>query len=121
MAKHIRIGKKGEDEAIAFLQKQGYTILHTNWRYQHLEIDIIAEYKSIICIVEVKTRTIGSKEDIPDWITPKKIKNLVHAAEQYLQQTTSNAEVRFDIIGILQQPFLQIIHIKEAFYGSDVS
>lgn len=52
------IGSKGEELAVAHLQKQGYKILATNWQWLHKEIDIIAQKKSFVVFVEVKTRII---------------------------------------------------------------
>ncbi|MBP5136262.1 MAG: YraN family protein [Paludibacteraceae bacterium] len=42
MAKHNELGAKGEELAKQLLVGKGYQILHTNWRYKHEEIDIIA-------------------------------------------------------------------------------
>src|ERR1700748_2158200 len=40
VAKTIETGKNGEEQALTFLKNAGYVILHTNWRFKHLEIDI---------------------------------------------------------------------------------
>ena len=42
MAAHLDIGKAGERLAEAYLVKNGYTILHRNWRCGHEEVDLIA-------------------------------------------------------------------------------
>ena len=60
MAKHNKLGKKGELIAFMFLQKEGFCILKTNWRYQKAEVDIIAQKDGFLVFVEVKTR--GSKK-----------------------------------------------------------
>src|ERR1700751_1403233 len=52
----LQTGKKGEEQAIAFLRELGYEIIHINWRFKHLEIDIIARENNFLVIVEVKTR-----------------------------------------------------------------
>jgi len=49
-------GKKGEDIAGAYLEKQGYNIRHRNFYHQKAEIDIIASKNEILAIVEVKLR-----------------------------------------------------------------
>ena len=56
MAEHNELGKKGEALAVTFLNKNGYKILAKNYRFKKLELDIIAEYKNELIIVEVKTR-----------------------------------------------------------------
>lgn len=35
------LGKQGEDEVCQYLIRHGHTILDRNWRYGHLEIDIV--------------------------------------------------------------------------------
>lgn len=49
------IGNWGESVAKNYLENKGYTILETNWRHHHFELDIIA-YKNGVVGVEVKTR-----------------------------------------------------------------
>ncbi|MEY3819267.1 MAG: hypothetical protein RLZZ425_735, partial [Bacteroidota bacterium] len=51
------IGIFGENMAISHLSELGYEIMHRNWRYKHLEIDIIANKDNLLHIIEVKTRT----------------------------------------------------------------
>ena len=43
MADHNLLGKAGEQEAVEFLVRQGFTVRETNWRLGKLEIDIIAQ------------------------------------------------------------------------------
>ena len=43
MAKHNETGVKGEQIAQNFLINKGYTILHRNWCFGKMEVDIIAE------------------------------------------------------------------------------
>lgn len=50
------IGNWGERVAKKYLENKGYTILETNWRNGHKEMDIIA-FKEVVVGFEVKTRT----------------------------------------------------------------
>jgi len=56
MAKHLVDGSFGEQLARDYLRSIGYTIVHCNWRYRHLEIDIIALDRATFVFVEVKSR-----------------------------------------------------------------
>lgn len=56
-----QIGKWGEDQAVLFLRRQGYTIRARNFYSRFGEIDIVAEYAGSISFIEVKTR-IASPE-----------------------------------------------------------
>jgi putative endonuclease len=49
-----RTGNTGEDMAAAWLQDKGFSIIQRNWRYKHLEIDIIASKGKKIHFVEIK-------------------------------------------------------------------
>lgn len=50
-------GKIGEDAAVYYLHREGYTIICRNFRCIQGEIDIIAKDENYIVFVEVKTRT----------------------------------------------------------------
>ena len=57
MAEHNIVGKIGEETACQIMKKKGFRIVETNWRFGHLEMDIIAINRKEIAFVEVKTRT----------------------------------------------------------------
>jgi len=117
MAQHNELGKKGEQIAIDLLIKKGYTILDKNWRYLKAEVDIIAQKKEILVVVEVKTRSSDYFGNPQDFVNPKKIKLLVTAVNQYIQSKDLDLEVRFDIIAILKQKnAFKITHLENAFY-----
>lgn len=50
------IGNWGEQVVVDWLETQGFTILSRNWRTKLFEIDIVAQFKQIIYLIEVKTR-----------------------------------------------------------------
>mgnify|MGYP001769567243 FL=1 len=52
----IITGKEGEKIAAAFLKKNGYRVMETNFRCPLGEIDMIAEEDGDIVFIEVKTR-----------------------------------------------------------------
>ena len=56
MAAHNELGKEGEEEAVRYLERLNYQILHRNWRCGRKELDIVAEHQGELVIVEVKTR-----------------------------------------------------------------
>src|SRR5688572_23762568 len=91
-------GDSGEQIAQAYLRKNGYTILETNWRFKRLEIDIIAIRPGIIVFVEVKSRVNTLLGDPEESVTRKKQRFLVAAAHQYLVLNEIDLEARFDVI-----------------------
>lgn len=118
MANHNDIGKWGEDSAVEYLHRIGYTILERNWRHQKSEIDIIAMNKDVLIIIEVKSRTSEYFASPEESVNEKKMRFLTFAAGAYMEKINHDWEVRFDIISVLfrenQEP--QLTHFKDAFF-----
>jgi len=116
LAKHNKLGKDGELIAFMVLQRDGFAILETNWRFQKAEVDIIAQKDGFLIFIEVKTR--GSKKfgNPSDSIDKKKISIYKDAVEGYLEQYPSELEVRFDVVNIIiGKDETEIEHIPNAF------
>lgn len=100
MAQHNLTGNQGEALAVTYLLKNGYEILHQNWRYSHWEVDIIAVKDSILHFFEVKTRLTKDFGHPEDAVSNKKIQNLINAAEEYLYQQPQWQRIQFNILSI---------------------
>ena len=97
-------GFLGENIATAHLEGLGYTILERNWRYKHLEIDIIASKDCLLHIVEVKTRTslpFGFPEQM---IHVQKMQFLKNAAAHFQYLHPQWKWIQFDVIAIYKKP-----------------
>lgn len=117
MGKHNEFGKLGEQKAVDFLVKNGYEIKYRNYRYLKAEIDIIATKKTILAIVEVKSRNSEFLENIAETVNQKKIKLLVAAADHYVVENELDVDVRFDIITVLKKgKQFKLEHLEDAFY-----
>lgn len=117
MAEHNDTGTKGEELAATFLQNKGYSILEKNWRFKNLEADIIATIANTLVIAEVKTRKSNYFGEPETFVNKQKQKNLIKAAQEYIQRNQLDMEVRFDIISIiLGDSQMKINHIEDAFY-----
>lgn len=117
MAEHNETGKQGEAKAVEYLQENGYTILEQNFVFQKAEIDIIARKGDWLIVVEVKTRTSTDYGNPEDFVNTKKIKLLVKAIDEYVQQSDLDLEIRFDIISIVKTDNkFNIEHLEDAFY-----
>lgn len=116
MAEHNITGQKGEQMAAEFLEKQGYKILETNWRFLNLEADIIAEKSKTLVIAEVKTRKSNYFGEPESFVTKQKQKNLIKIANAYIERKQLDLEVRFDIISVVLNDQTSIKHIEDAFY-----
>jgi putative endonuclease len=116
MSRHIKTGVNGEAMAAAWFQNRGFTVLHRNWRHGHCEIDIVATKGPCLHFIEVKTRTslrFGFPEQA---VTPAKLKKIMKAAEQYLEENTGYKRVQYDVLSITLLPG----HEPEYFYIEDV-
>lgn len=116
MAEHNVIGERGEAIALAFLQKKGYKILESNWRFQKAEIDLITEFENQLVVVEVKTRTSEEFESPKEAVTIAKQKRIVKAADAFIQERDIDLECRFDIVSVLiQGNQTSLEHTEDAF------
>lgn len=112
-------GKKGEEIAGEYLTQKGYKILERNWTVGHLEVDLIAETEKELVIVEVKTRKSNLYGEPEEFVTKPKQRNLIRAANIYIQKTGNDKEVRFDIISVIRDVVGESVkHIEDAFKPS---
>lgn len=118
MAKHLKIGKIGEEAASNFLQEKDYEILEMNWRHRRAEVDIIAKKGDILIFIEVKTRTDDAFGNPASFVTAKKERFLANAANAYMEKVQHFGEIRFDIIGIIiwSSNRMEIRHFEDAFF-----
>ena len=116
MAKQSKLVKEGELIAFMFLQRDGFTILETNWCFQKNKIDIIAKKDGFLIFADVKTIKSKKFEKQSDAIDKKKISLYNNAAEGYLYQYPSKYKIRFDLVNIIiGKDETQIEHIPNAF------
>ncbi len=111
-------GALGEQAACAYLKKQGYKILETNYHASRLaEVDIIAKEKKTLVFIEVKLRTGMEFGRGREAVTPKKQNSLRTAALHYLAcENIGDIPCRFDVIELsLFGQTADIEHIKNAF------
>ena len=93
-------GFLGENMTALYLIEKGYTILTRNWRYRHLEIDIIASFANRLHIVEVKTRSTLEFGFPEQMINAKKMQFLKNAAAHYQYQNPHWQWIQFDIAAV---------------------
>lgn len=112
-APHLDLGTKGETAACRYLAKRGYTLLARNWRYDHLELDIVAEHYGELVIVEVKTRSSAEVELALSRIDAEKVENLRRAAGAFAKQVGWDGPIRLDAIVVIGDtaPF-EVHHFK---------
>jgi putative endonuclease len=119
MAARNETGKTGEAAACSYLKICGYTIRHTNWRYRHYELDIVALGEKELVVVEVKTRSANHLLLPEASIDSGKIQRIAIAADAYVHQYKIDLPVRFDVICLIKNgPSCTVEkHIEDAFYA----
>lgn len=96
------LGIKGEDAAVAFLERIGMEIAERNWSCKHGEVDAIARDGEVLVFIEVKTRNGVERGTPEDAVTPAKQKRYAKIAKAYLATLEdADVEVRFDVVTIL--------------------
>lgn len=115
--KNKETGNIGEDTAAEYLLKLGYKITERNLRLFCGEIDILAQDKKTIVVVEVKTvrgSGFGLAQELVRYKKQQKLKLLGRAIAQKYPTST----IRIDVIGIDFSYGLpaKIEHIKNAVY-----
>lgn len=102
-------GRYGEDLAHGYLHRLGWQVVERNWRCAHGEIDIVAreclaDGRSALVFVEVKTRRGLGYGNPLEAITRAKVKKLGELAGLWLREHDEHADlVRIDAIGVLRQ------------------
>ena len=110
------IGNFGENMATSHLSQLGFEIMHRNWRYKHLEIDISASKDNLLHIIEVKTRSSIEFGYPEQFINKQKMQFLKNAAAHFQYQNPGWKYLQFDVISI----FLNEKQIWELAFFEDV-
>ena len=116
MAIHNTFGQEAETRAVKYLAANGYTILERNYRFGKAEIDILARFKDVLIVVEVKARSTDFFGSPESFVNRKKMKLLAEATNHYIEENLLDVDVRFDtIVYVVQNNQWQQQHIEGAF------
>ena len=96
----ISLGQSGEAAAQDFLERQGYTILDTNYRCPWGEVDIVASQGDVLVFVEVRARRGGAMGSPEESVTPAKGRRLIMTAQHYLQSHPGHPDWRIDLVAV---------------------
>lgn len=109
------IGAKGEQITAKYLEKQGFTIVATNYLKKWGEIDIVAQKNNKVHFVEVKTVSYETKQQLESAVThatwrPEenvhafKIKKLSRAIETWISETRWPGDWQIDVAAVRLVP-----------------
>lgn len=100
MVRQHNCGDFGEFMGECWLEKQGYTILHRNWRVGRLELDRVTCKDGTLHIIEIKTRTNIDYGMPETFITAKKLQHLRKATIGFLQACKYYGRYQIDVLAI---------------------
>ncbi|MFL6026968.1 MAG: YraN family protein [Friedmanniella sp.] len=115
------LGVRGEELAVAELQRQGMEVLARNWRCRTGEIDVVAaetvDGRTTVVFCEVKCRSglgFGDPLEAITWAKLRRLRSL--AAEWMATHQVSAHAIRLDAIGVLLVPGQtpQVTHVRAA-------
>lgn len=121
MPAHLITGFEGEDAAYFYLRRKGYTVVARRWTSGNLrgDIDLIAWQGTLLCIVEVKTRTAHDLAPAEAAVDSHKRHMLRRLARQYVRQLPLETapQVRFDLVSVYLVPGQrrEYLHFENAF------
>lgn len=92
-------GAAAEAAAAAHLAARGFTILQSNLRTPHGEIDLLAREGETLVIVEVKWRRTADFDGPLAAVDAAKRRRLVNAALWVTARDNWTGPVRFDVVG----------------------
>lgn len=122
---HLQTGLDGEDAAFFYLRRKGYTVVARRWSSGDVpgDVDLIAWQGSLLCFVEVKTRTAHDMTPAEVSVDAHKRRILRRLARRYVRQLpqTTIPPVRFDVISVYLVPgeAPELTHFEAAFSWSE--
>jgi len=118
LAPHLATGRRGEDLAHRFLERNGFRVVARNYRTRSGvgEIDLIAWEQSTLVFVEVKTRTSDAIAAPERNVDPGKADRMRIGVRDYLRRLHRfEGEWRMDLVTIVLEPKQSITHYRGAF------
>ena len=117
-----KLGKRGEDEALRYIKKEGYKLIERNFRANSGEIDLIARDNDTLVFIEVKARSSEAFGSPASAVGRRKMEHIVRASQEYLASIgdkDGERLVRFDVVSVLyREGDARVELIKDAF-GAD--
>ncbi len=98
LTQRTQLGWRGEEAALAYLEKQGWKLLQRHFRTRQGEIDLVMQDGNTLVFVEVKTRRSRRYGAPEEAVTEQKLERLRTTAETYLARHPWNGPVRLDVI-----------------------
>lgn len=114
------LGRWGEATVAEDLRRKGCRVIAAGWHCRFGEIDLIAEDRKFLRIVEVKLRKNADFAQAREAVDARKQGKLRMAAELYLAENPTTLQPRFDVAEVYAPEGTatvhpEIIYIENAF------
>jgi putative endonuclease len=91
----------GEDDAVRWLESQGYKVVERNVTNHGGELDLVAREGETLCFVEIKARASESYGPAIAAVDARKQRRISRAAALYIAVNgLHNSACRFDVLGL---------------------
>lgn len=104
MPEHLVTGLEGEDAAYFYLRRKGYVVVARRWSAGNLpgDVDLIAWQNTLLCFIEVKTRTAHDLSPAEIAVNAHKRNVLRRLARRYVRELPQSAapQARFDVLSV---------------------
>ena len=110
LPEHLQIGLEGEQQALFYLRRQGFTVVARRWKSAKVrgDLDLIAWHGATLCFVEIKSRTARDALTAETAVNQSKriqLRRLAHAyLHSFAEPERSGILTRFDILSIYLLP-----------------
>ncbi len=125
IAPHLALGITGEEEAFFYLRRHGYKVVARRWTSHGIrgDLDLIAWNGTLLCFVEVKTRSKHDLAAAEAAIDDTKRRVMRSLARRYVRQLPLSEfpACRFDVISVYLIPDkpAEIVHFEGSFGWSN--
>ena len=98
----LRVGRRYEALACAYLAEAGLTILSTGYRCRQGELDVVCRDREGLVIVEVRARRHASRVSAAESVDRYKQQRIIAATRHFLMRHPYWADwpLRFDVLAI---------------------
>lgn len=113
-------GKHFEEVALNILEKNGYSLVKSNFYSKFGEIDIIVKKNNLLVFVEVKQRSSLNYGNGGEAITKSKRRKIFLSSREFLfLNNISDMDIRFDAIVFDKKNDSSYNWIKNVIWGDD--
>lgn len=99
-AQHLRTGESAEDQALAYLNRQGLKLVQRNFRCKQGELDLVMLDNNVLVIAEVRFRKSDRYGSAAESVTATKQSRIIAATHVYLAQQPQDRPIRFDVVAL---------------------